>query len=210
MVVGRAFGALAGIGFRAGKFTAKQAWRGAYHTHRFGMETVLGAAQGAANVARQATGSPAIDILSGATRTRGADLGQRIVNAPNVTRAGSAIIGGSNIAAKGAIDIGLAVGGLGWQATRVGSRAFKRAPRDLANPLGFEMKRGARWALGLGALGVGAGLGARDAQQQRRIGAVYPQGQMRELTYDAVPNVQPGADDLGATGDLVFALNNLR
>ena len=210
MVVGRAFGALAGGIFRAGKFTAKHAWRGAYQTHRFGTETLAGTAQGAANIGRRATGRPTVDILSEVAQTRGAALGARLMSDDVLHGVAGAAGRAGNIAGRTAWHAGTAVGGAGLVAGRVGARAFRQVPRDLANPLGFEMKRGARWAVGLGALGVGTGLGYRDYQQQRRVGTVYPQGQLRELGYDAVPNVPEGTNDLGATGDLVFALNNLR
>jgi len=206
MVVGRILGAVGRGTWGMGKFAVG----GAIRTARAPAEFAAGMTQGAANIGRRVTGQQAIDPLSRVARTRGAALGERLVS-PGAMMGAAGVVGTTaNVAARTAMHTGTAIGGAGLVAGRMGARAFRQVPRDLANPLGFEMKRGARWALGLGALGVGTGLGYRDYQQQRRVGTVYPQGQLRELGYDAVPNVQQGANDLGATGDLVFALNNLR
>ncbi len=210
MALGRLFGGIIGGAAKGTLAAGKLAGRGAYHASRFGVETTAGMAQGAANIGRRAMGRQPIDMLSSAAQTGGARFGARIVSNQNLGRMGHAAGTAGMVAGRTAYHAGTAIGGAGLMAGRVGSKAFNVVPRTLPNPLGLEMKRGARWAVGLGALGIGGGFGYRDYQRQRRMGTVYPQGQMRELDYDAVPNVQQGANDLGATGDLVFAMNNLR
>ncbi len=109
----------------------------------------------------------------------------------------------------GAAKTGAQIGTLGFRAGAPMAKGLGKAlfRPDASNfPLPYTMRSGAKWAVGLGALGLGAGLGLKDGYQQARLGTVHPQGQMNEMSYDAVTKRQ----DLGASGDLVLALNNMR
>ena len=95
---------------------------------------------------------------------------------------------------------------VGTIAHGTGAALFKPA---VNSPVPYVMRGGAQWALATGAIGAGAALGYRDVAQQRRIGRVHPYGHMDELSHDGHPPNMP-RQDMGATGDLVLALNNMR
>ena len=189
--------------FKGAAFAGKQAYRGARYATEFG----AGFTEGTVNAARGVAGMGAVNTLAGAAQTGGAAAGGRLAG-----HWGTALRTGGSFAA-GTTSVARAPAGLAMGAGRLISRGFMQDPAGgfgttLNNPLGILAKRGTKWAVGLGALGVGAGLGAREGAMQRRMGHVTPYGHMPQLDYDAVPNAP--RQDMGATGDLVFALNNLR
>jgi hypothetical protein len=81
---------------------------------------------------------------------------------------------------------------------------------------GLEIKKSAAYTAGLGVLAFGAGMAAvnsfADTNIRRTdiISSAEDVGNLGRLSYDAVANAANGSRDLGATGDLVFGLHNMR
>lgn len=69
---------------------------------------------------------------------------------------------------------------------------------------------GAVWGLGIG---YGAVKGVSDYYNEKRVGVVQYSGNLPNMAYDGRGNYNPQtrrSDNLGAEGDLVFAMRNLR
>ena len=107
-------------------------------------------------------------------------------------------------AARAGIDFGLAAAGT---AHSIGSKVFQRTNMSVMHPLGFKERKGLTPMFIGGGIAAGAFVGLRDQRQVDRMGYVYNQGTMDQLSYDGTPQ---HSNTMGATGDLVFALNKLR
>ncbi len=190
-------GSIAAGTLAAFKFGGRAAMRMGSHSMNF----TRGAGRGAASVATNNTGW----------------LGVRL-NTPGIGRLGEHVGADAYRVGRGATQfVGDelrygAVGGTYRMGGRLARRMFVETPASATwyNPAGIQLTRGSKWAVGLGALGVGGALGYRDFARGERIG-LPEYNRMQELSYGGRDMPSPlESDDLGATGDLVLALNNLK
>ncbi len=186
--------------FRLGFGAAKAGGRAAKHMGNVAMDVGSGAARGGASTV---TGNPRLRMPPWQTN-RAMRAGERLGAGAVHTGRGTA----------GFVADELQHGVIGSTAragARGAGRMFQATPPSATwyNPAGVQLTRKAKWAVGLGALGVGAGLGYGDFARGERMG-MPTYNRMQELSYGGWDTPSPLQDDLGATGDLVFALNNLK
>ena len=151
--------------------------------------------------------------------TLSGNLGHGLGESLNIL--GGGVAKGAGGLAKGAIrgtpGAAADIAGTAAGAKRVLDRGFREAPRDIFNPLGREMKPWAKAGVIGGALGAAGVMGMRDMETRETMNRVRnPRVQnpsMLEQTGRSPqqPHERPRhAQDLGATGDLVHALHNMR
>lgn len=89
---------------------------------------------------------------------------------------------------------------------------IKEAPKSVINPLGKRTTALGQTAIVAGVAAWGIGAGRANYQRDTLTRNAEYVGNLPSMDYDAVPNVDQatGRRDFGATGDLVFGLNNSR
>jgi hypothetical protein len=104
---------------------------------------------------------------------------------------------------------GTAMGGAIKGAAHLATKSFNKVPGgpSIEAPLGIKMKKGVGIGLGSAAAVYTVGSSYNQYSNVQRMGSVEAQGPLPQLSYDNGTGVR---DNLSATGDLVFAMNNLK
>ena len=190
-------GRLLGAGLKAG---LRLGGRGALGVAKGTGKATIRAGKGVLNATPQFGGGLVGHTPKAGSRTLGGAIGRGL---GKTTRAG----------AEGAGAFVEGTGKVLQGAGRIADRTILRqTPRSIWNPIGRELKPGAQAVIGGGAvLGAGA-MGFMNYENQGNLGAVEPgMNTPQSMGFDGREPQRPRhPQDMGATGDLVFALHNQR